>query len=91
MQLGLERLALMLQMRRVKLNELETVFFQKDQFKFSQNIRIPQLQKIFFDLLGLNENEALDFARFVLEERDSDDNETQLNTIEYDPNKKINV
>lgn len=77
----------MLQIRCIALAQVDQVVLD-GQFKPQQSIRISQLQSILQNLLGMDKSQSLDFARFLIEERDEDD-QTQT-TIEFDPNRRVN-
>ena len=47
-----------------------------------------QLQAIFYEILGLSVEQALDFARFLIEEKDEE--QPNKTTIEFDPKRQVN-
>lgn len=86
-QLGFKRLGRLLQICRLQLDQIESVLLE-GKFKAHQSISITQLQDILEAKLALARQQAMEMARFLIEERDDDDSE--VGTIEFDPKRKIN-
>lgn len=86
-QLAFQRLGRLLQIKGVKLDQIETVVL-KGQYKANQSISIEQLQQIVQKLLALTPEESLILARFLVEEKDEED--SSMTKIQLDMKRHVN-
>lgn len=70
-QKGFERLGRLLQIKRIPLDQIEIEIIQGN-YRANQSIQIIELVDIFQKKLGLIRDEAICFARFIVEEKDEE-------------------
>ena len=86
-QKGFERLGRLLQIKRIPLDQIENEIIQGN-FRANQSIQIIELVDIFQKKLGLIRDDAICFARFIVEEKDE---ESPKDTkVELNLNRKVN-
>ena len=84
---GLERLARLQQIKRIILEEVEQVLFG-DKYHINRIISIIDLSTIFVKTLGMYHNNAITFARFLVE---GGHEEGKPEVVSFDPMKTIDL
>lgn len=84
---ALERIGRLQQVKRVSLDCIEKELFD-DKYRVHQMIKLVDLASIFMRKLGLSQQQANSFSRFLCEE--TEDEEQTKSKVAYNPNLKIN-
>lgn len=77
----------MLQIKRLALDQIEQVVLE-DKFTTNQSVKIKELKQIWKEKINMEDSQALEFARFLIEEKDED--LPEVTTIELELNRQIN-